>query len=220
MEHAKGEEEGEGKNKAKNAPSFGVSSLREKKNRTYCTSLTAGLDAPRIKPLGHLSQAFFERCGLLQGVCRHCCQLRAVFRIPLLILLLSLGPVRCARAIRGHIEGLDLVDVVVIHAPLGEYVLAPRAEFPIASVVCAGREHGVALLQVGREHFDSRLADDLQVAKETVLDVRTILVVEAVRRISWFGAQPSPQTLRDENSIGVDLDRVVCRLPLAHLTDL
>merc|ERR1739836_300301 len=139
--------------------------------------------------------------------------------MPLLVFL-SLGPVRFACAIGGHIEGLDLVDIVMIHAPLGEDILAPRAELPIAAVVRAWREHGVALLQVVREHSDCRLADDLQVAEETILDVRTILVVEAVWRISWLGAQPSPQTLRDENRICVDLDGVVCVGPLADLTDL
>jgi len=41
-----------------------------------------------------------------------------------------------------------------------------------------------------------------------------------VWRISWLGAQPIPQTLRDENGIGVDLNSVILRLPLAHLTDL
>eukprot|EP00493_Phyllostaurus_siculus_P001290 UN01298 len=59
-----------------------------------------------------------------------------------------------------------------------------------------------------------------RVAEEAVLDVGTILVVEAVWCISWLGAQPSPQTLRDENGIGVVLDSVVCRPPLAHLADL
>eukprot|EP00493_Phyllostaurus_siculus_P020677 UN21002 len=121
---------------------------------------------------------------------------------------------------RGHIEGLDLVDVVVIHAPLGEDILTPCAELPVATVVCARCEHAVAILQVLGEHLDCRLADDLQVAEEAVLDAGTILVVEAVWRISWLGAQPSPQTLRDENGIGVVLDSVVCRPPLAHLADL
>merc|ERR1719203_1676810 len=176
-------------------------------------------NVPRSKPSGHLIQAFFEGGGLLQGVRRRCCQLRAICRMPLLILL-SLGPIRFARAIGGHIEGLYLVDIVVIHAPLGEDILAPRTELPIAVVVSAGREHAVALLQVCRKHSDCRLGDDLKVAEEAILHIRTILVVEAVRRISWLGTQPSPQTLRDEYSISVDLDGIVCRLPLAHLTDL
>merc|ERR1719362_1184935 len=187
-----------------------------------CQSLKAlaGLSAPCSMLLGHLSQAFFERIGLLKGVRRRCRQLRTILGIPLLIFLLSHRPVSCTRAVRGHVECLDLVDVVVIQAPLGEDVLAPCAPLPIAAVICAGREHLVALLQVCREHLDCRLGDNFQVAEEAILDVRTVLVVEAVRRVSWFGAQPSPQTLGDENGIGVDLDGVVCRLPLAHLTDL
>merc|ERR1712063_11707 len=104
--------------------------------------------------------------------------------------------------------------------PTGEDVLSPCSELPIASVVCAGREHSVAILQILREHTDCRLADDLQVAEETVLDVRTILIVEAVRRISRLGTQPTSQTPREEYGIGVDLDGVVCRLPPAHITDL
>jgi len=90
------------------------------------------------------------------------------------LILLSLGPVRFARAIGGHIECLDLVHVVVIHASLGEDILAPRAELPIAALVRTRREHGVALLQVSREHFDCPLGNDLQVAEEAVLDVGTI----------------------------------------------
>merc|ERR1719220_3375506 len=122
-------------------------------------------------------------------MCRRCCQRRAISGMPFLILH-SLGPVCFTRAIDGHIEGLDLVDVVVVHAPLGEDVLAPRAILPVAAVVRAGRENAVAILQILCEHFYCRLADDLQMAEEAVLDVGTILVVEAVLRISWLGAQP------------------------------
>merc|ERR1712218_496464 len=192
-----------------------------RKSGTNCTALNApaGLEAPWSKPLGHLIQALLEFRGLLQGVRRSCRQRRALSGMPFLIFH-SLGPVCFTRAVGGHIEGLDLVDVVVIHAPLGKDVLAPRAVLPVAAVVRAGREHAVAILQILREHLDCGVADDLQMAEEAVLDVGTVLVVEAVRRISWLGAQPSPQTLRDENSIGVDLDSVVCRVPLAHLTDL
>merc|ERR1711992_5432 len=202
-------------------------------NGPNCTAseAPAGLEAPwskpqdisskhLSKPLGHLIQALLEFRGLLQGVCRRRCQRRAISGMPLLVLLHSLGSVCFTRAIGGHIEGLDLVDVVVIHAPLGEDVLAPRAVLPVAAIVRAGREHAVAILQILREHLDCSVADDLQMAEEAVLDVGTILVVEAVRPFSCLGAQPSPQTLRDENSIGVDLDSVVCRPPLTHLTDL
>merc|ERR1739836_249043 len=133
--------------------------------------------------------------------------------MPLLVFL-SLGPVRFACAIGGHIEGLDLVDVVVIHAPLGEDILAPRAELPIAAVVRAWREYSVAILQVFCQHSNCRLADDLQVAEEAILHIWTILVIEAVSRISWLGAQPSPQTLRDEDRIGIDLDCPICYIPL------
>merc|ERR550532_772655 len=77
------------------------------------------------KHLGHLSQALFERGWFLQGVRSRCCQLRAIGRVPLFVLL-SLGPVRFTRAIGGHIEGFDLVHVVVIHAPLGKDI-SPQA---------------------------------------------------------------------------------------------
>merc|ERR1711992_10599 len=97
------------------------------------------LDSVYQQDLGHLIQAFFVRGGLLQGVRRRCCQLRAICRMPLLVLL-SLGPVRFARAVGGHIEVLYLVDIVVIHAPLGEDILAPRTELPITAVVSAGSE--------------------------------------------------------------------------------
>merc|ERR1712001_704256 len=94
------------------------------------------------RPLGHLIQAFFEGGGLLQGVRRRCCQRRAISGMPFLILH-SLGPVCFARAICGHIEGLILVDVVVIHTPLREDILAPRAKFPIATGVRTWREYSV-----------------------------------------------------------------------------
>merc|ERR1711972_894477 len=102
------------------------------------TDLTAqrsthpGLEAPWSKPLGHLIQTLLEFRRLLQGVRRSCCQRRALSGMPLLIFLHSLGPVCFTRAVGGQIEGLDLVDVVVIHAPLGEDVLAPRAVLPVA----------------------------------------------------------------------------------------
>merc|ERR1719362_565922 len=120
---------------------------------------TSWFHVPRSKPLGHLIQAFLERGGLLQGVRSRCCELRAVFGNPLLILL-SLRPIRFACAIGGHIEGLDLVDVVVIHAPLGEDILAPCAKLPIAAVARAWRERGVALLQIFCQHSNCCLADD------------------------------------------------------------
>merc|ERR1712165_348682 len=153
-----------------------------RKSGPNCTALNApaGLEAPWSKLLGHLIQALLEFRRLLQWVHRSCRQRRALSGMPFLIFLHSLGPVCFTRAVGGHIKGLDLVDVVVIHTPLGEDVLAPRAELPVATVVRAGREHAVALLQVPREHFDRRLADDLQVAEEAVLDVGTILVVETV----------------------------------------
>merc|ERR1712014_356755 len=117
---------------------------------------------PSSKLSGHLCQAFSEGGRLLQGVRRHCRQLRAICGMPFLVLH-ALGPVCFACAVGGHIEGLNLVDIVVIHAPLGEDVLPPCSELPIASVVCAGREHSVTILQILREHADCRLADDLQV---------------------------------------------------------
>merc|ERR1712038_1681990 len=97
MEHARGGEWGEGGGEGE------ATSLKQ----------LAGLNVMWSKPLQHLIQAFFERGGLLQGVRRRCVQLRTVMGKPLLVLLLPLGPVRFARAIGGHIESLDLVDVVV-----------------------------------------------------------------------------------------------------------
>merc|ERR1712038_1793840 len=99
------------------------------KNRPNCTSSRHQLDSMypvALTTYYHLIQAFFVGGGLLQGVRSHCCQRRAISGMPFLIILHSLGPVCFARSIGGHIEGLDLVDVVVIHAPLGEDVLAPR----------------------------------------------------------------------------------------------
>jgi len=90
----------------------------------------------------------------------------------------------------------ELVEQPPIHP--GARVLSLQqvklAEF-IAAVVRARREHCVAFLQIVREHFHCCHADDLQVAEETILDNRAILVVEAVWRTSWLGAQPSPHAL-------------------------
>merc|ERR1719400_2670869 len=196
-----------------------ILSMQGEERRRRRSRASTGLDTARSSHLGHLIQAFFVGGRLLQGVSRHCCQRRAVSGMPLLVLL-SLGPVCFASAICGHIEGLHLVDVVVIHAPLGEDILAPRAKLPIAAVVRAWCEYSVAILQVLCQHSDCCLADDLQVAEEAVLHIWTVLIIEAVSRISWLGAQPGPQTLREENGIGIDLDGPICCLPLPNVTDL
>merc|ERR1719288_257249 len=187
--------------------------------RQHRSKALPGLNTERSQHLGHLIQAFFVFGRLLQGVSRHGCQRRAVSGMPFLVLL-SLGPVCFASAICGHIEGLYLVDVVVIHAPLGEDILAPRAKLPIATGVRTWCEYSVAILQVLCQHSDCCLADDLQVAEEAILHIWTILVIEAVSRISWLGAQPSPQTLRHESGIGIDLDCPICYIPLPNITDL
>merc|ERR1712012_1445054 len=111
-----------------------------RRGKHEATSLeVTGLAALASKLSGHLCQAFFEGSRLLQGVRRHCCQLRTICGMPFLVLH-SLRPVCFACAVGGHIEGLNLVDVVVIHAPLGEDILTPSAELPVASVVGAGCE--------------------------------------------------------------------------------
>merc|ERR1712045_793133 len=77
----------------------------------------------------------------------------------------------------------------------------------------------MAIFQVLRQHLDSRFGHYLEVAEEAIHDIGTILVVETMRRISWFRAQPSPQTLRNEDGIGIDLDGVIRRLPLGNLAN-
>merc|ERR1719351_268518 len=155
---------------------------------------------------------FFRGCAVTVVNCEQSVGCHFLSFIPLGLSALHAPSVATSKA--------STLSVVVIHAPLGEDVLPPCSELPIASVVCAGREHSVAILQILREHADGRLADDLQMAEETVLDVRTILIVEAVWRVSWLGAQPTSQTPREEYCISVDLDGVVCRLPPAHVTNL
>merc|ERR1719491_835671 len=78
----------------------------------------------------------------------------------------------------------------------------------------------MAILQVFRQDFCACVAYDLEVSKEPILDIRAILVVETVWRVSRLAAQPIPQALRDEDRISIKLHGVICRLPLAYLADL
>merc|ERR1712051_294992 len=169
---------------------------------------------------GHRAQALLVLCRLLKGVCSNRLDLRATCGMPLGICLLALGPVGFACAVCGNIEGLNLVHIVVVHAPLGEDVLAPWAKIPIAAVVGARAELCIAILQILRQYLHRSVCNDLEVTKKAHLDIGAILVVEPMWRISWLCAQPSPQTMGIEDGISVNLNGIVCRLPLAHLANL
>merc|ERR1712051_98680 len=169
---------------------------------------------------GHRAQALLVFCGLLKGVCSNRLYLRAICGMPVGICLLALGPVGFACAVCGNIEGLNLVHIVVVHAPLSKDVLAPWAELPIAAVVGARAELRIAILQILRQYLHSSVCNNLEVTEKPHLDIGAILVVEPMWRISWLCAQPSPQTLRVEDGISVNLYGIVCRLPFAHLANL
>merc|ERR1719491_1041759 len=168
----------------------------------------------------HLAQALEVLRWFLEGMC--CCrgELRTVFRMPLRIFLLRFRPVSRTSSIRRHIKGLDLVHIMMVHAPLCEDILAPCTKLPIATVVGARCKLFMAILQVFRQDLCGRVAYDLEVSKEPILDIRAILVVETVWRVSRLAAQPIPQALRDEDRISIKLHGVICRLPLAYLADL
>merc|ERR1719476_778409 len=94
---------------------------------------------------------------------------------PLLVLLLALGSICRASTICCHVKCFHLVHIVVVHAALGEDILAPCTPLPIASLIGTWSKQTVALLQVRGEHSRTLPADDLQVAEETVLDILAIL---------------------------------------------
>jgi len=119
--------------------------------------------------------------------------------MPLLILL-SLGPVRFARAIGGHIECLDLVHVVVIHAPLGEDILAPCAKLPIATVVCARRERGVALLQASKKLADLQLDNlDQQVGVDAIKAALKMPCIQIAQNAGEEGAVVVQAVMGDDS---------------------
>merc|ERR1712051_802177 len=155
---------------------------------------------------GKRAQALLKLCGLLKGVCSNRLDLRAICGMPVGIGLLALGPVGFACAVCGNIKGLNLVHIVVVHAPLSKDVLAPWAELPIAAVVGARAELRIAILQILRQYLHGSVCHDLEVTEKTQLDIGAILVVEPMWRISRLCAQPSPQTLRSEDGISVNLN--------------
>merc|ERR1712051_975272 len=169
---------------------------------------------------GKRAQALLKLCGLLKGVCSNRLYLRAICGMPFLIFLLAFGPVGFACAVCGNIEGLNLVHIVVVHAPLGKDVLAPWAKLPIAAVVGARAELRIAILQILCQYLHRSVCHDLEVTEKTELDIGAILVVEPMWRISRLCAQPSPQTLRSEDGISVNLNGIICRLPFGHLANL
>merc|ERR1719464_1680528 len=159
----------------------------------------------------HLTQTLQVLLRLLVWVSCDSLQLRAILCMPLLVLLLTLGSVCLASSIHCHVKCFHLVHIVVVHAALGEDILAPSTPLPIASVIGTWSKLCVALLQVRGEHPCTLPADDLEVAEETVLDILAILQVEPVWCITPDGvAQVHPQSLGNEDRIWVHLDRVVC----------
>merc|ERR1712026_146104 len=100
--------------------------------------------------------------------------------MPFFVVLLALRPVCLAGPIVGHIVSLLLVNVMVVHAPLRKDVLTPGAILPVASIVGARRELGVAILQILGQDPCAGLRDDFKIAKETVLHVLAVFVVETM----------------------------------------
>merc|ERR550525_1112566 len=99
----------------------------------------------------HLTQTLQVLLWLLVWVSCDSLQLRAIFCMPLLVLLLTFGSVCLASTILCHVKCFHLVHIVVVHAALGEDILAPGTPLPIASVIGTWSKLCVALLQVGGE---------------------------------------------------------------------
>merc|ERR1719511_10938 len=83
----------------------------------------------------HLTQTLQVLRWLLVRVRCDCLQLRTILGMPLLVLLLTLGSVCRASTVRCHVKCFHFVDIVVVHAALGEDILAPCTPRPIASVI-------------------------------------------------------------------------------------
>merc|ERR1712117_414152 len=168
----------------------------------------------------HPAHALHVIVRLLEGVRTWCADRGAVRRMPLLVLLLALGPVCFASPICGEVPARGLVNVVVVQTPLHKDVLTPRAELPVATLVGARGEDSMAVLQVCGQNRGRGAAHHLQIAKESVLHIRAILEVNAVRGVASLAAEPFAQALWHEDSICIRLDHVIALLPLADLADL
>merc|ERR1719276_275266 len=127
--------------------------------------------------------------------------------------------VSLASTVSGQVESLYLVHIVVVHAPLRKHVFAPSSELPIASIICAGGEHGVAILKVGCEDRSGGFGHHFQVAEEAVLYILAVLEVDSVRCV-LPRAQPVPEAARNEHSICIDFHSPTFLLPLAELPNL
>merc|ERR550525_1926122 len=119
----------------------------------------------------HPAHALHVIGRLLEGVRRWCAHRGAVRRMPLLVLLLALGPVCFAGPICGEVPALDLVDIVVVKTPLHKDVLTPRAELPVATLVGARGEDSMAILQVCSQNRGRGAGHHLQIAKESILHI-------------------------------------------------
>merc|ERR550525_2091037 len=168
----------------------------------------------------HPAHALHVIGRLLEGVRRWCADRGAVRRMPLLVLLLALGPVCFASSICGEVPARGIVNIVVLRTPLHKDVLTPRAELPVATLVGARGEDSMAVLQVCRQNRGRGAAHHLQIAEESVLHIRAILEVNAVRGVAALAAEPLAQALWHEDSNCNRLDHVIALLPFADLADL
>merc|ERR1712039_24269 len=132
----------------------------------------------------HPAHALHVFGRLLEGVRRWCGDRGAVRRMPLLVLLLALRSVCFASPIFGEVPALGLVHVVVVQTPLHKDILTPRAELPVATLVGARGEDSMAVLQVCGQNRGRGAAHHLQIAKESVLHIRAILEVNAMRGVA------------------------------------
>merc|ERR1712051_390122 len=163
----------------------GTGHCRHKNVTQNSDALTPNRDKKRHEHLRkdlarHFTQTLQVLLWLLVWVSCDSLQLRAVLCMPLLVLLLTLGSVCLASTIRCHVKCFHLVHIVMVHAALGEDILAPSTPLPIASVIGTWSKLSVALLQVRGERSCTLPADDFEVAEETVLDILAILQVEPV----------------------------------------
>merc|ERR1711963_1054673 len=124
-------------------------------------------------------------CGLqaLEVIIRlhervHCrCLSQCAIRSPLFVLLLAFWPESFAHRVCGEVPNTHLVHAMHVHAPLHEEILPPSLHARIFFLTLPVQGLG-AVLNVRQEGAEALMADDFQVAEESIVHVLAILEID------------------------------------------
>merc|ERR1711992_272101 len=129
--------------------------------------------------LRHSSLRRFQAFEVLKGLHERmhgCCLCQCAIRSPFLVLLLAFGPESFAHRVCCEVPHTDLVDSVQIHAPLHEKILSPCLHARVLFLPLPVQRFG-AILQVCQEGAEALVTDNLQIAKEAIVHVLTVLQI-------------------------------------------